>query len=127
MPTTKPVSPKDIVGTWTRGASRSMQVNKPVDYVLKLDLNPDGSFLQTITVSGDPNIIHQKGTWKINGGYLELSDALVEEWDQTTKTGKWKAEPTRFFIIDSYGGPTFAIFGGLFGDPDSWIGFDKIR
>lgn len=103
-----------------------MEPNKSVSYILKIDLHLHGSFEQTITVSGAPTTISQKGTWNIDGGHIDLDHVLVEEWDSTTEKGLWKPESTRWDIIDAFGGG-FEIFGGLFDDPDSWRAFNKAR
>ncbi len=118
-PTKKMVTAKDLVGTWTGNAFRPMKLNQSSNYSFQFDLRADGTFEQTISVSGDTNLVHQTGTWNILGGHIELNEALLEEFDFTKNIGIWKARQTIWDVLDGRGN-TFVIFGGLFPDPDSW-------
>lgn len=105
-----------------------MKVSTPVSYTVTIDIKPDGSFAQEIQVSGQTNAVKQVGTWKLNGSKIRFSDLLQEEFDFDAGVGKWEASEVTWWMTETFDkNQPLALFGGLFGDPDSFTNFKKLR
>lgn len=127
-PTSKPVSQADVIGLWSRQASRPMKLNSCVSYTVTLDIKPDGVYKQEIRVEGQTNIVSQTGKWTLDGSRIRFSDLLQEDFDSDAGIGKWEASEAEWWMIDTFDKKQpFALFGGLFGDPDSFENFRKLR
>lgn len=118
QPTSKTVKPKDIAGTWQYAADYGKTK-------LTLDVNADGTFLQTVTPTATTNVLSHSGVWKLDErNHLTFTSVLTHE-GFSDKTG-WVAEEAHWWVTD--GTETkLAIFGGTHPDPDSWQEFKKLR
>jgi hypothetical protein len=127
-PTSKPVSKADVLGVWSWQASRPMKVNTSVSYTVTIEMKTDGAFVQEILVAGQTNAVKQSGTWTLDGSKIRFSDLLQEDFDFDAGVGKWKAYEATWWMTDTFDKKQpLALFGGLFGDPDSFQEFKKLR
>lgn len=112
-PTSKPVSPRQIVGSWSY-ASDYPNAN------IRIEFRPDGTFSQTVKLAGKPDILESKGSWSLDGSKLVVRKVLMYE------EGAWKPDDDRWLILDSSDDPSgVQIFGGAHPDPDVYVRFKR--
>ena len=111
-PTTRPVAAADLAGAW---AYEPLGGGAEV----RLDLRPDGAFLQTVTLPREG--IVSSGEWSVDGTDLVLNGVL-------TDFDGWRAAgAARWRIIDRGEPPAgFAVLGGA-ADPDGWVVLRRVH
>jgi hypothetical protein len=126
QPTKKAVSALDIVGIWQYEINPGLWKEFPKnDGIIKIEFAPDGTFQQEIIIKGTFQPIIQKGHWKINGAYINLTGILMGVYYQDEI--QWAPSDSSWWIIDSHHkGAWFSIFGGTSLDPDQNQEFKKL-
>ena len=105
-----------------------MKLNTPVSYTVKLEARSDGTYRQEISVASQTNVVEQTGTWALNGAHVTFENILLEEFDFDKGVGKWEPRTATWWLIDAYDNDRkVALFGGLFGDPDAFQQFKRLR
>ena len=114
-PTKRPVALTDIAGTWRYNADFGATA-------ITLQLEKNGTFIQTVNLSGKLAPIRQFGTWKLQGSSIELEEFLMKEIEG------WKVTSRRFDIVDTGRfSKGFSILGGADLDPDGWQHLERLH
>ena len=127
-PTTKPVRPTDVVGTWSIRDFRTMADQSPaMYYTATFNFSPDGTFFQTILPDGQATPITNAGTWTLDSGRIYLDHLLQESWNDQDNKGEWMPRSSIWWMIHMpFSDPELIVFGGLFPDPDDYQSMKKI-
>ena len=126
-PTKKPVTPANVVGTWSLRDFRTMTENGPaMYYTATFSFSPDGTVFQTILPDGQTTPITNTGTWKLESGQIYLEHLLQEDWNVQEKKGEWTPKSAIWWMIHvPLNEPELIVFGGLFPDPDAYQSMKK--
>lgn len=94
-PAKGPVTDADVVGRWSYpGDFKKTKV--------EIEFTPDHHFTQVVSSAGGLSKT-QRGTWGLDGAYLELGDILLNESVSGFSMAAWKAEDTRWWFTDEAG------------------------
>ncbi|MBM9500078.1 hypothetical protein JWG44_07425 [Leptospira sp. 201903071] len=118
-PTNEKVTRKDLAGSWEYFAD--YQKTRVV-----LDLNVNGTFIQTIERSQNSKPQIQRGLWKIEGSDLKIK---ILKPDPENLSAPWILDWAHWWIINSnQRGQKFSILGAADdSDPDNCFEFTRIR
>lgn len=125
--TTVPLTPQSIAGIWTRQDTRNMKVDTPdITYTLTMQLNADGTYVQTLNLGGGKPPIVNNGTWAMSGAHINLANILVESWD--FDQGSWRKQQEQWWFVDQPANkPPIALYGGLKSALETFGEFTRVR
>lgn len=125
-PTASPVTPADVIGTWTLAVYNEETSTRRYDVEMALSAN--NTFVQTIRIANHGDTLTQTGRWHLSGVQVRLENALVENhFAPLTKRSFTPGNLTWFMADSEVPNQPLGLCGGLDNDSGSYHEFAKIN